>query len=163
MPRDAAAVLEDFRGEGIFVLRHVAELFEQRQVAVGFDVAHRAGIAVPVPGAAEVAGALDDADLLEAGFAQAGAHQQAAEAAADDRELDLVEHRLAREARLDVRVFDIAGEFRFHLDILAGAIRAQPAVALGEVFRVQRLGVEVDLAEECGYLWLDIHSRASVV
>ena len=71
--------------------------------------------------------ALDDADALEARFAQPRAHQQAAEAAADDRDLDLVEQRLAREARLDVRVVDVVRELRRHLDVLLVAVRAQRA------------------------------------
>jgi len=56
-------VFEDLGDVGVFLLRDVAELFEQRQVAIGFDIALRAGIAVPVPGAAEVSAGLDDADV----------------------------------------------------------------------------------------------------
>ena len=55
---DALRVLEDLGREGVLLLRDVAELFEQRQVAVAFDVALGARIAVPVPGAAEVAAGL---------------------------------------------------------------------------------------------------------
>ena len=60
--RDAPRVLEDLGREGVLLLRHVAELFEQRQVAIALDVALGAGIAVPVPGAAEVAAGLDDVE-----------------------------------------------------------------------------------------------------
>ena len=56
-----------------------------------------AGIAVPVPRAAEVAALLDDADVVDARLAQPRAGEQAAEAAADDQHLDLVGQRLALE------------------------------------------------------------------
>ena len=100
---DRAAVGEDLRRARVLLARHVAELFEQRQVDVRLDVAHRARVAVPVPGAAEVAALLDDAHVVDAGLAQPRAGQQAAEAAADDHHLDLVGERRAREARRDVR------------------------------------------------------------
>ena len=70
VPGDALRVLEDLGRVGVLLLRDVAELLEQRQVAVALDVALGAGIAVPVPGAAEVAARLDDAEVLEAGLAQ---------------------------------------------------------------------------------------------
>ena len=60
---DACAVLEDLGAEGVLLLRHVADLLEQRQVDVRLDVALRARVAVPVPGAAEVAAVLDDAEV----------------------------------------------------------------------------------------------------
>ena len=51
---------------------HVAHLVEQRQVVVGDGTSQAApGIAVPVPGAADVGAALDDADALDAALAQA--------------------------------------------------------------------------------------------
>ena len=104
-----------------------------------------------------VAGLSTTPDVLEARLAQAGAHQQAAEAAADDRELDLVEDRLAREARLDVGVVDVVGELGLDLDVLLVAVVAQPLVALGEVFRVQRVGIEVDLADDGGEFGCEVH------
>jgi len=65
-----------------------------------------------------------------AGFAQAGAHQEAAEAAADDGELHGVADRLAGEPRFDIGVVDIARELGLDLDILADAVLAQALVAL---------------------------------
>jgi hypothetical protein len=156
---DVAAVFEDLRGERIFVLRHVAELFQERQVDVAFHVAHGAGIAVPVPGAAEVAGVLHHADALEAGLAQPRAHQQAAEPAADDRELHLVGDRVAGEARLHIGVVDVVGIFRLDLDVLARAVLAQALVALGQVFRMQGVGIEIDLADDLGQFRWDAHGR----
>src|SRR5215469_15874804 len=59
---DRAAVLQDLRSARIFLDRHVADLFEQRQINIGLDIARRARIAVPIPGAAKVAALLDQAD-----------------------------------------------------------------------------------------------------
>ena len=64
----------------------------------------RARVAVPVPGATEVAALLDDADVVEAGLSQPGAGEQAAEAAADDDELDFVGQRLPIIGGLDVGI-----------------------------------------------------------
>src|SRR5580700_4999558 len=157
MAGDGAAVLEDLRRKRVLVLGDVVQLFEQRQVAVALHVAHRARIAVPVPGAAEVAGALDHADLVEPRLAQARAHQKAAEPAADDGDVDVVEHRRAREPRLDVRVVDVVGEVALDLDVLADAVLAQALVALVEVLLVQRVRIEVDLPHHRGNLWTDGH------
>ena len=93
----------------VLLLRDVADLLEQRQVDVRLDVALRARVAVPVPGAAEVAALLDDADVVDAGLLEAGAGEQAAEAAADDDDVDLVGQRVALD-RLDVRIVEVVGE-----------------------------------------------------
>ena len=80
------------------------------------------GIAVPVPGAAEVAALLDDADVVDARLAQPRAGEQAAEAAADDDDLDLVGQRLALDRR-DVRVVEVVRELAGDLDVLLVAVR----------------------------------------
>ena len=158
--RDVAAVFQDLRSERVFVLRHVAEFFEQRQIAVRFHVAHRAGITVPVPGAAEVACILDHAYAFVSGFAQPRAHHQAAETATDYRKLDVVEHRIALEARLDIGIFDVMRELCLDLDVLRIAVRAQTFVALAEVFRFQAVGIEIDVADQCGDFRVHVHCSA---
>ena len=127
---------------GILLLRHVAELFEQRQIRVGLDVAGDARVAVPVPGAAEVARRIDHADVLDARLAQPRARQQAAEAAADHHHLDLVRERRAREARLGVGIVEVVGEAALHLDVLRVAVVAQALVALLAIAGAQRVRVE---------------------
>ena len=67
---DTLAVREDFRRMRVFLGRHVTGFFEQRHVDHRCRVALRARISVPVPGAAEVAALLDDADIADAGFRQ---------------------------------------------------------------------------------------------
>ena len=66
---DGARVGENFRCERVFLFRDVADFLEERQVDVCLNVALRAGIAIPVPGTAEVAGLFDDANVCHACFA----------------------------------------------------------------------------------------------
>ena len=95
---DALRVLVDLRRERVFLLRHVARFFEQRQVAVRLDVALRARIAVPIPRAAEIAARLDDAEVRDAAFLEARTGHQAAETGADHRHVDVEVERLALES-----------------------------------------------------------------
>src|SRR5206468_2363559 len=91
---DRPAVLEDLGCERVLVLGDVAELLEQREVHVRLHVAHGAGIAVPVPRAADVARLLDQTDALEPSLAEPGAGEQSAEPGADDGDVDVVEERI---------------------------------------------------------------------
>ncbi len=138
-------MVEDLLAVGVLLLRHVADLLEQRQVGVGLDVAGDARVAVPVPGAAEVRGRVDDADVLDAGLAQPRAGQQPPEAAADHQHLDLVEERLALEAGLRVGVVEEVGELALDLDVLLVAVLAQALVALLAVLLAQGRRVEGEL------------------
>ena len=135
-------MLENLGAAGVFRSRHVAGFFEQRQIDVALGVAGRAGIAVPVPGAAEVAAFLDDADVIETGFAQARGRQQAAEAAADHQYLDVAHDRLAAEQRVDIGVVEEMRILAGDLDILVVAVGAQASVALEVVFAAQCRRVE---------------------
>src|SRR5208337_2960366 len=63
---DGLAVREDLGALGVVILGHVVELVEQRQIVIGDDVARHAGVPVPVPCAADVSSALDDANALDA-------------------------------------------------------------------------------------------------
>ena len=94
---DPAAVLEDLGAAGVLLGRDVAGLLEQRQVDVGLDVALRPRVAVPVPGAAEVAALLDDADVVDAGLLEAGTGDEPGQATTDDGDRDLVLQRRAVE------------------------------------------------------------------
>ena len=84
---DAACVRQDFRRVGVLLGRPVPGLLQQRHVDHRSGVALGARIAVPVPGAAEVAALLDDAKVLHASLAQTCAREQTAEATADDHNL----------------------------------------------------------------------------
>ena len=102
----------------------------------------RAGIAIPVPGAAEIAALLDNADVGDPCFDQPRAGHEAGDAAADEGKRDVIEQRLAVD-RFGVGIALVVRELAFEPQILRIAIRAQPLVALREVFREQRLLVDL--------------------
>ena len=85
-------MLQDFGRAGVAFRGKVANLFEQRQVDVGFDVALGAGIAIPIPGAADIAALFDDPNISDAGLAQARAGQQPTEPSANDHHVHVVVH-----------------------------------------------------------------------
>ena len=90
MLADAPAVRQDLRRVRVLLGRPMAGLLEQRHVDHRRGVALRAGIAVPVPGAAEIAALLDDAHVLDTGLDQARGGHQPGEAAADEGEGDVI-------------------------------------------------------------------------
>lgn len=77
MLSDAPAMVVDLGAVGELLRRNEVQLFEQRDVAVGFVVALDARVAVPIPDAAEVAAQLDDADVLDSRLLQVRPAQQA--------------------------------------------------------------------------------------
>ena len=90
MPADAPAVREDLRRMRVLLGRPMAGLLEQRHVDHRGRVALRAGIAVPVPGAAEIAALLDDAHVLHTGLDQPRSGHQPGKSAADEGEGDVI-------------------------------------------------------------------------
>ena len=140
---DPLAVLEDLRRVRVLLGRHVAGLFEQREVDERRRVALRAGVAVPVPVAADVAALVDDPHVVDAGLLEPGAGDEPGEPAADERHGDLVGQRLARHDRC-VRVVEVVGELPDRFDVLRVAVGPQPLLPLGGVLGPQ--GIAVDLA-----------------
>jgi len=124
---------------------HVLELFEQRKVDVGLDVAGQARVAVPVPGAAEVAALLEDAEVLHPALAQARPGQEAAEAAADQRQVDLVGEGLARVPGLDAGIPLEVSEGPRHLHVLVVSIGPKALVPLFAVLLAKHVRVESEL------------------
>ena len=145
VPRDPLRMFEDFRRAGVLLHRHVAGLLQQRQVDVAFDVACRARIAVPVPGAAEIAALLHHADVPEPCLLQLCRRQQAAEPTADHADLDMIRDRIAW-LELRIGVVDVVGEFAHHVDILVIAFRAQALVPFGAVFCAQGRRIQVGMS-----------------
>ncbi len=115
------AVFEDLEARGELHRWDVTHLLEQRQVAIGFDVAGNAGIAVPVPGAADVAALLAETHVGEAGLAQPVPQQQSAEAGADHQDLAFIGQRFARDRRLRIDVVQVFLELALHRDIVGSA------------------------------------------
>jgi hypothetical protein len=141
MAADQLAVFEDLGAVGIALLRHVSHFLEQRQVGIGFDVALHAGIAVPVPCAAEIAAAVDDADVPDSRFLQPPRDIEAGKAAAEHDDVDLVGDGLARRGRR-IGELEILLILAAHLDILREAFLAVPLLGLAPVFLAQE--VEID-------------------
>ena len=141
MPADAPAVRQDLRRMRVLLGRPMAGLLEQRHVDHRRRVALRAGIAVPVPGAAEIAALLDDAHVLHTGLDQARSGHQPGESATDEGEGDVIG---LRGARLDRRVgiVEVAREHAGCLDILSIAVGPQTLVALLAVLAPQRFTVD---------------------
>ena len=133
MPADGLTVREDLGAIGVLLLRHVAELLEEREVDVRLDVALRSRVAVPVPGAPEVGARLDHPEILHPGLAEARTDQEAAQAAADYRHVDVHVERIAAEARLDERIVQVVGELAGEMAVLVVAVGAKPLVALPPV------------------------------
>ena len=140
---DVAAVLVDLGAVGELLRRHEVELFEHRDVAVGLVVALDPGIAIPIPDAPEVAAQLDDPDIVDARLFQVGARQQAAEAAAEDRDVDVLDDRVARRHRRVGVGLVVAGEVVLQFDVLLRPFLAQPLFPLVPIFLAQRGDVDV--------------------
>ena len=141
LPADALAMREDFRRMRVFLRRHVAGFFEQRHIDHRRRIALRAGIPVPVPGAAEIAALLDDADIPDAGFGQPRGGGEPGKAAADEGKGDVVGLRIARRDRR-IGIVEIMRELARDAEILVVAVRPQPLVALLEIFLPQPLLVD---------------------
>ena len=110
---DEAEIAQDFRLRGVFLRPLPRALqFGIERVAVidGLNVAARAGIAVPVPGAADVAGLLDH-HRREAGLAQAMQEIEAGKSGADHGDIDLL--RRAAVGRLEERAATAASGMLF--------------------------------------------------
>jgi hypothetical protein len=113
---------------GVLFFRHVAELFQQREINVGLHITLRAGVAVPVPGAAKVAALLDNADIIDTGLAKSRARQQAAEAATDNQCIDGLVDGLPLKSRFLLRVVDVVRQIPGDFDVLVVAILANALV-----------------------------------
>ena len=119
----------------------MARLFQQGQVDHGRGVAHRSRVAVPVPRAAEVAADLDDPHVVDARLLQPGAHAQPREPAADQRDGDVVEARLAVEP-LGIAIVEHRREPARGLEVLVVAVGPQPLVPLLAVLDPQRAVID---------------------
>ena len=159
---DGPAVGQDLGRGGVFGFRHVADLFQQRQVDIGLHIAGRAGIAVPVPGAAEVAALFDEADIVDPRLAQASAGQQTAKAAADHHRLDLVGQGFAGEALRHIGVIQVMGELALDLAVLFVGLGAQALVALFPVLGPQERRVEAQVVGAVRVYGLEVVRHRSV-
>ena len=140
MLADPPGVGADLVGLGVPLGRHGAGFLEQRHVDVRFDIACRAGIAVPVPRPAEIAADFDDADAFDARLAQPRRGQQTTETTADDHDVDRIVDRrplLPRAVRIGVELGE-AGD----VEIRPVAVGGRPAVPLDAVPLAQHVEIE---------------------
>ncbi len=107
--RDHLEVVQDLLPEGVAASGDVVELLEHREVDVGLDVAHDTGVAVPVPGPADAARLVDDADPLDAGLAELRAGEDSGDPPAHDDDIDVVDDGIALDVRRE-GVVAVAGE-----------------------------------------------------
>ena len=141
--RDLLGMFPYFGSGGVFLAWHAADFFEQRQIDIGFHIAGCARIAVPIPGAADIATAFDNADIFDADPAQFRRAQQSAIAAADDDDVHLLPDRIARKMGVGIGIFVKLAEFALKLDIGSGAAFLGDALfALIKVLFAKRNRVE---------------------
>ena len=152
---DGLEVGEDLAAGRVPVPRHVAELLQHRQVDVGLDVAHDPRVAVPVPGPADAAGLVDDADALDPDLTQAGRGDDAGDAATDDDDVGIVLDRFPLGHRGE-GIGEVAGEALVVEDVDdVRAARDQAPFALEVVtgpdpIEVLVLAVAAHSASRCG-------------
>lgn len=143
MLADVAAVLVNLGAVGELLRRHEIELFEKRDVAVGFVVALDARVPVPVPDTAEVAAEFDHAYVVDARLLQVGRRQQSTEAATEDRDVDVLRNQVAWRGRGVGIDLVVPGEVVLQFDVLLGTFLAQPLFAFQPVLLAQRGDVDV--------------------
>ena len=122
--RDLLGNIKNFVGVGVTFLGCVAELVEQRQIAVRLDVALGTGIAVPVPGATEVTRLLDNTQVRNTLFPQTRGTEHATETGTDDQHIDFVSQRCALNLPLHKWVSEQVIEALSSAAILIAVIRA---------------------------------------
>ena len=133
---------QDFLAFGVLLGRDRADFLEQRDVSVRFDVAADSRVAVPVPGSAEIAGLLDDPEVVHAQFGQMDARHQARQTSPQNGGVDLFVDRGAGEAGLDIGVLGICRKIALEVDILVVPVVSQARVALIEVLSTENFGIE---------------------
>src|SRR5699024_2737133 len=139
---DRHGVAADLLPRGVTPLRYGADLFQERHVGVGLDVAVADRVAVPVPGPTEVAGLVQHPDRLHAHLPELCAGQQAAEAAPDDEHFHGVRQWFALRAR-GVGVLGVVTEGPGRAVVLGVRIRTESAFPLLGVLAPKHL--EIDL------------------
>ena len=137
-------MVENLAAEGVLFLRHVANFFQQREIGIRLDITGDTGIAIPIPGTAEIRRGIDDANILDAGLSQADRGQQSAKTTPEHQHLDLVVQGLTLETRLRIGIAEKMRKFAFDLDVLLVPIIAKPSIALFAVFLAQGGRIEFE-------------------
>ena len=96
---------KNFRARGIFSGRHNTQLFQHGQIDESLGIASGAGITVPIPDTAKVAGTVDETDIGKTRLAQLRADQQSSKSCADHCNLNIIGQWLAVPGLLSLRDF----------------------------------------------------------
>ena len=146
---DLLAELEHFIPVGVTMSGGMARLLEQRHVDMRLDIAHRAGVTVPVPRSAEIAGFVDDANIGDAHLMQARAHQQAAESSSGNDDLRMAHHwrpvEIGSRPGISSELRELAVGRR---GVLSLTFTDQALVALPLVLLLQHLRIELEFADD---------------
>ena len=98
------AVFENFRRTRVTLGGHVAGLFKKGKVGVGLNIAHATGVAVPVPGAAEVAALFHDAEIGDSLVLQVDAREHAGKPATNNDNFSFFNDRITGEVGIGVGI-----------------------------------------------------------
>gem|GEM_PF-2555879 len=141
-PRDRVEVAPDLVAGRVAGRGHVAHLLELRHVDVGLHVARQAGVPVPVPGATDPSGAVDEPGALDAGSPQVRTGEDPGDTRADNRDVDLVVDRIPLGVWGE-RIIAVRGEILVHAQVArSGAPLDHALAALLGVLAVDGLPVE---------------------
>ena len=116
---------------------------EQWQVDIGFDIAGRARVAIPIPSATKVSTLFDELKVLKARFVQTHCCQHATEATADDDNFDLFINGRAFYCPVDIGIFNKVGEVASNLLVLVVAVGTNTLVSFFFVFSSQSLWIKI--------------------
>ena len=124
--------------------RDVVHLLEHRHVDVRLDVAHHARVAVPVPGAADAAGLVDQADAVDARACAAARRRRRRRCRAPMIATSTSSVTGSRSAYRRERILAVLGDAVVVRQVADRRPRRHHAlVALGLVLRPDRLRIEV--------------------
>ena len=138
---DGLEVAEDLSTQGVTLARDVVEFLEHGHVDVRLDVAHDAGIAVPVPGTPHAPRLIDDPDALDPGFTEAYSGEDPGDSPAYDDRSDVVGQRLPLDERRE-RIGEESGEVLITPKVAdLCPVRDEPPVTFSEVLGPNGLGV----------------------
>ena len=114
-------MIPDFGCHNVFLRGHVPRFFQKWEINHCCGVAHRTGIAIPIPDTAKVATALDYPKIFDAFFTESGAHTEPRKASTYHHESEVIGDRLTRFG-LKVWVVFHLGEFSSWRQVLGNSV-----------------------------------------
>jgi hypothetical protein len=106
----------------------------------------RCPVPVPVPGAPDVSGLVNQPDALHSQFSKPCPGEESPKAGADDGDVDLVGQRVARKMRITPRIVGKSSKLACDFDVLRNAVRTYSPVPFKGIFLPQRIYVECHAA-----------------